>query len=78
VKYDLKTGKKAAAFAAREARQLNDVAVAPNGDVYASDSASGAVFRLDVKEGKFEVEWGRQPDGQWLIRNMSTRSAPPK
>jgi len=51
VKYDLKTGKKAAAFAAREAQQLNDVAVAPNGDVYASDSASGAVFRLDVKAG---------------------------
>ncbi|HEU0172886.1 MAG TPA: DUF4440 domain-containing protein [Blastocatellia bacterium] len=51
VKYDLKTGKKAAAFPAREAQQLNDVAVAPNGDVYASDSASGAVFRLDVKAG---------------------------
>jgi ketosteroid isomerase-like protein len=51
VKYDLKTGKKVAAFAAREAQQLNDVTVAPNGDVYASDSASGAVFRLDVKAG---------------------------
>jgi len=51
VKYDLKTGKKAAVFAAREAQQLNDVAVAPNGDVYASDSASGAIFRLDAKAG---------------------------
>ena len=26
-------------------------------------------------QGKFEVEWSRQPDGQWLIRRISTRSA---
>jgi len=26
-------------------------------------------------QGKFEVEWSRQPDGRWLIRRMSTRSA---
>jgi len=25
-------------------------------------------------QGKFEAEWSRQPDGQWLIRRMSTRS----
>jgi len=29
-------------------------------------------------QGKFEVEWSRQPDGQWLVRRMSTRSAPPR
>jgi hypothetical protein len=55
VKYDLKTGKKVAIFATREAQQLNDVTVAPNGDVYASDSASGAVFRLDAKAGVLTV-----------------------
>jgi hypothetical protein len=55
VKYNLKTGRKAAVFAAREAQQLNDVTVAPNGDVYASDSASGAVFRLDAKAGALTV-----------------------
>jgi len=26
-------------------------------------------------QGKFEAEWSRQPDGQWLIRRMSTQSA---
>ena len=26
-------------------------------------------------QGKFEVEWSRQPDGRWLIQRMSTRSA---
>jgi uncharacterized protein (TIGR02246 family) len=29
-------------------------------------------------QGKFEVEWSRQPDGQWLVRRMSTRSAQPR
>jgi uncharacterized protein (TIGR02246 family) len=29
-------------------------------------------------QGKFEVEWSRQPDGQWLIRRMGTRSTPPR
>lgn len=29
-------------------------------------------------QGKFEVEWSRQPDGQWLVRRMSTQSASPK
>src|SRR5215813_11784227 len=29
-------------------------------------------------QGKFEVEWSRRPDGQWLVRRMSTRSAQPR
>src|SRR5215470_17183255 len=29
-------------------------------------------------QGKFEVEWNRQSDGQWLNRRMSTRSAQPR
>jgi ketosteroid isomerase-like protein len=32
--------------------------------------------KLEIQvQGKFEVEWSRQPDGRWLIRRMSTRSA---
>ncbi len=27
-------------------------------------------------QGRFEAEWIRQPDGQWLIRRMSAQSAP--
>src|SRR5262249_49745555 len=26
-------------------------------------------------QGKFEVEWSRQPDGQWLIHRMRTQGA---
>jgi len=37
---------------------LNDVAVAPNGDVYASDSRGGAIYRLSA--GRLE-EWLRSP-----------------
>jgi uncharacterized protein (TIGR02246 family) len=29
-------------------------------------------------QGKFEVEWSRQPDGQWLVRRMSAQSAQPR
>jgi SMP-30/Gluconolactonase/LRE-like region len=50
VSYDLKSGRKLTAVDVPGAEQLNDVAVAPGGDLYASDSASGAVWR--VREGK--------------------------
>jgi len=46
VSFDLKTGKRIRAVAVPGARQLNDVALAPNGDLYASDSAAGAVWRI--------------------------------
>ncbi|MGE0582439.1 MAG: SMP-30/gluconolactonase/LRE family protein [Steroidobacteraceae bacterium] len=46
VSYDLRTGRRIAAVPVPGAEQLNDVAVAPNGDRYASDSASGAVWRI--------------------------------
>jgi quinol monooxygenase YgiN/ketosteroid isomerase-like protein len=29
-------------------------------------------------QGKFEAEWIRQADGQWLIRRLSTQSTPPR
>jgi len=44
--FDIGSGKRAASYHVPDARQLNDVAIAPNGDVYASDSASGAIWRI--------------------------------
>jgi hypothetical protein len=43
--YDLKDGRLTNRFAAPEATQLNDLAVTANGIVYATDSASGTIFR---------------------------------
>jgi hypothetical protein len=50
VTYDLKSGKKIREIPIANARQLNDVAVAPNGDLYVSDSVTGAISR--IREGK--------------------------
>jgi sugar lactone lactonase YvrE len=44
--FDIGSGKRTAAYHVPDARQLNDVAIAPNGDLYASDSASGAIWRV--------------------------------
>ncbi len=44
--FDLKTGKQMAEYVISAAGQLNDVAVAPDGVLYISDSASGAVWRV--------------------------------
>jgi hypothetical protein len=59
VTYDLKTGKKAREVSVPKAAQLNDVTVAPNSDLYASDSASGAIWR--IRSGNVEVFL---PEGQ--------------
>ncbi len=48
--YDLKTGRLADRFDAPEAMQLNDVAIAPNGIIYATDSTSGTLFRKKPHE----------------------------
>lgn len=50
VTYDLRTGRKRGGVTVPDAEQLNDVALAPNGDLYASDSASGAVWRIRGRE----------------------------
>ena len=50
VSYNLKTRRIADRFAAAEAMQLNDVAVAPDGTIYATDSASGTLFRRKANE----------------------------
>ena len=45
VRYDLKTGRLTDRFNAPVAKQLNDLTVAPDGTVYATDSAAGSLFR---------------------------------
>jgi hypothetical protein len=43
--YDLKTSRLADQFDAPQAKQLNDLTVAPDGTIYATDSAEGTLFR---------------------------------
>jgi hypothetical protein len=50
VRYDLKTGSLTDRFDAAEAMQLNDIAIAPNGTVYATDSMSSTLFRKKPDE----------------------------
>ena len=50
LRYDLKTGRVLDRFAAPEAMQLNDVAVAPDGTLYVTDSAGGTLFRKKPDE----------------------------
>lgn len=51
--YDLRSRRRLARFDVPSAMQLNDVAVAPDGTVYASDSAAGSVYRLAPKTRGF-------------------------
>jgi hypothetical protein len=44
--FDLQSGKSRGSFRSADLKSINDVAIAPNGDVYATDSLGGAVFRL--------------------------------
>jgi len=48
--YDLKDGRLTDRFEAADAMQLNDVAIGPDGTVYATDSASGTIFRKKPAE----------------------------
>lgn len=48
--YDLKTGYLVDRFAAPEALQLNDLAIAPDGTLYATDSAGDTLFRKKPTE----------------------------
>jgi SMP-30/gluconolaconase/LRE-like protein len=47
--YDVDTRKLMQRYDVPEARQLNDVAVAPGGRVFATDSGNGAVYEIAVK-----------------------------
>ena len=53
IRYDLKDGRLTDRFIAPEAMQLNDVAIAPDGTVYTTDSASGTIFRKKPDENTF-------------------------
>lgn len=44
--FDLRSAKSRGTFRAADLKSINDVAIAPNGDIYATDSLGGAVFRL--------------------------------
>lgn len=50
VRYDLKSGRVLDRIAAPEAMQLNDLAIAPDGILYATDSAAGTLFRKKAGE----------------------------
>jgi len=52
VRYDLKTDRLTDRFAASDAAQLNDLTVAPDGTLYATDSEAGALFRKKPDEAK--------------------------
>jgi sugar lactone lactonase YvrE len=52
VRYDLKSGRLVARFAAPDAMQLNDVAVAKDATVYATDSMGGTLFRKRPDEAR--------------------------
>lgn len=57
-KYDLRTGKLLQKFLLSndtEKHALGDLIVAENGDVFASDSVSPNIYRLDAKTNKFEL-----------------------
>lgn len=55
VAFNIDTRKLVSRYDVPAARQLNDVAIAPGGRVFASDSASGAIFEIAVKIGRAHV-----------------------
>src|SRR4051812_14789544 len=55
VRYDLSSGQLLDRFAAPDAMQLNDLAVAPDGTLYVTDSASGTLFRKKPDEVSLTV-----------------------
>jgi sugar lactone lactonase YvrE len=52
VRYDLKSGRLTNRFFAPEAMQLNDLAVAPDGTLYVTDSMNSTLFRRKPDEAK--------------------------
>ena len=57
VRYDLKSGLRVNRYDAPDANQLNDLTVAADGTIYATDSASGTLFRKTPAE-KTLTPWG--------------------
>jgi hypothetical protein len=50
LRYDLARGRLAARIEAPDATQLNDIAIAPDGTLYATDSAADSLFRMKPGE----------------------------
>ena len=53
VRYDLKSGRLLDRFTAPDALQLNDLAIAPDGTVYVTDSMGGSVWRKAPESSAF-------------------------
>jgi sugar lactone lactonase YvrE len=53
VRYDLETERLTDRFPATDAAQLNDLAIAPDGTLYVTDSESGSLFRKKPEEKTF-------------------------
>lgn len=66
VSYDLRNDRKISAVSIPGAEQLNDVTFAPNGDLYASDSSSGAVWRIRAGVATEFLPAGRTPGSNGL------------
>ena len=50
LRYDLSSGRVAERFSSADAQQLNDVAIAPDGTIYVTDSAAHTLYRLKPGE----------------------------
>ncbi|MES2899378.1 MAG: SMP-30/gluconolactonase/LRE family protein [Pseudomonadota bacterium] len=48
--FDLGNGSKVAEYPVPEARQLNDVAISADGDLYVSDSAAGGIYKITASQ----------------------------
>jgi DNA-binding beta-propeller fold protein YncE len=55
VRYNLENGDKTAEFLVPAARQLNDLAIHPDGSLFVTDSVLGQVFRIDTHTGRHTV-----------------------
>jgi hypothetical protein len=73
---DLRSGKGRGSFGSADLKSINDVAISPNGDVYATDSLSGAVFRLRSGGDRLErvTETGKMGYPNGLVVSGDGRS----
>ena len=55
VSYDLDTGARVRSVDVSAAAQLNDVTASPGGDLYASDTRGGAIFRIRGDAGSIDT-----------------------
>jgi len=70
--FDLTTGELRQSFRSPNWRSVNDLAIAPDGAIYLTDSLGGALFRLRPDEATVD---GVTPDGQMAFPNGVALSA---